>query len=204
MKAVISSQRVPSGKTPAREEWDFRARPEKGNENWAKGFQQFCFLPDDEVGLCWLYEFTRKAPEVDYYLKWRAEAKAPRDFDSLLAHYWLTDPNGKDGHAPVTNWFYSIWPEWPESPFLSIGQTERKARYKKMWGSNPKRKLRLVPLREIYRFVVAVKAGENPKLPVAQGATRGSYRGMAATAGTGARPLRSGAVGRGANVRAGH
>lgn len=168
MKASISDKSVLLGKTPVREDWDFRAQPEKGKKaDWTHG-KPFHFLPDHEVGLCWLYELTRTAREVDYYLKWRAQAEAPRDFNSLLVHYWRTDPNGKEGHAPVTDWFYSIWPDWPEKPFLSIDQTERKARYKKMWGSNPKRKLRLVPLREIYRFVVAVKAGKNPKFPVAQ------------------------------------
>ncbi len=167
MKAIVGSKRVPPEKPPVREEWDFRAQPEKSKKGDWNLDKSFKFLPDDEVGLCWLYEFTRTGREVEYYLKWRAEADNPSDFDCLLAHYWRTDPNGKEGHAPVSDWHYSIWPNWPEKPFLSIKWKERKERYRKMWASNPKRQLQLVPLREIYRFVVAVKAGENPQLPVA-------------------------------------
>jgi hypothetical protein len=169
VKAIISGKSIPPGKTLLREEWDFRARPEKAKKrgDWTVG-KQFDFLPDDEVGLCWLYEFTRKGRDVDLQLKWRASADNPRDFDSLLAHYWHTDPNGKEGHAPVVDWFYTIWPDWPEKSFLSVKRTEREDRYKKIWGGNPKRQLRLVSLRDIYRFGVALKAGENPKLPVVE------------------------------------
>ena len=166
MKPTASGKSGPPGKPPAREEWDFRARPDKAKKtgDWTAD-RPFDFLPDYEVELCWLFEFTRTLREVDYYLKWRAEAEAPNDFDSLLAHYWRTDPNGKEGHAPVVEWYYSIWPEWPERPFLSVKRKERQNRYKKMWGGNYKPQLRLVALRDAYQFVVALKAGENPSLP---------------------------------------
>ena len=149
-----------------REEWDFRSRPKNAEKkgDWTCGIQ-FDFLPDDEVWNCWRYEFTRKSSEVDYCLKWRASADKPKDFSSLLAHYWCADPNRKEGTAPIADWFYSIWPEWPRQPFLSVRRNERERRYKQCWGDQPKRQLHQVHLRNSYRFVVALKAGEETKLP---------------------------------------
>lgn len=109
---------------PDRKEWDFRALPDpkksKKNGDWT-GDIHFDFLEDDDVWWCWNYEFTRQEPEwtngiltrevngkpagtpyrvgneVAYILEWRAGAAKPNDFDSLLDHYWSTDPNGKVG-----------------------------------------------------------------------------------------------------------
>jgi hypothetical protein len=158
---------VPPEKMLPRNEWDFRPRPEKAKKkgDWTGG-QQFDFLPDDEVELCWEYEFTRLSGfgsvSGDYYLKWRARADNPHDFDSLLAHYWRTDPSGKLGYPPVN--FYMVWPEWPEQPFLSVTQKERERRHKAMWRKNLKRQLPTVPLRDIYRLGVALKTGEQTDL----------------------------------------
>ena len=85
----------------------------------------------------------------------------------MLDHYWRTDPNGKAGLPLVSGWFYTIWPEWPEKPYLSVRLNERLSRFRKTWPKQPKRQLRLVPLREIYRCVGAVKAGKPPMLPIA-------------------------------------
>ena len=153
-----------------RKEWDFRPGPDLTKEtkkgNWATGIK-FDFLPENESYYCWLYEFSRyDTQESVFYTKWRADAGKPTDFDSLLDHYWRTDPNGKDGYSLVSDWFYMIWPEWPEKPYLSVPFKERQARFKKTWAKNPKRQIRLIPLRDIYRFVVAVKAGKEPKLPL--------------------------------------
>ncbi len=148
----------------SREEWDFRAQPEKGDKKRKPDGGKFSFLPDNEVGLCWLYEFARTGPDVEFVLNQRKAAKDPRDFDSLLDHYYRTDPNGKEGFAPVVDWYYFLWPEWPEKPFLKVKERVRKKRYKAMWGQNPDRALRMVPLREIYRYVVDLKAGKKPDL----------------------------------------
>jgi len=150
-----------------RNEWDFRPGPDLTKEtkkgNWAEGFP-FDFLPENESYYCWQYEFSRyDTPSFEFYSKWRAGAQKPIDFDSLLEHYRRTDPDGKNGYGPVVNWFYKIWPEWPEKPYLSIPFKERQRRFKEMWVRVPKRQLRLISLRDIYRFVDAVKAGTNPQ-----------------------------------------
>ncbi len=152
----------------SREEWDFRARPDpkksKKRGDWTEGIA-FDFLSDDEVWKCWSYEFTRQSSEVEYYMKWREGAAKPEDFDSLLNHYWLTDPNGKTGCSIVGEWFYKIWPEWPAKPFLSVRISERKRRYCQCWGSEPKRRLRLVPIEDLYRFIVALQGGKEANAP---------------------------------------
>lgn len=171
-----------------REEWDFRAIPEKGEKLEKPAGGKFNFLPDDEVSLCWCYEFTRDKPEwttgildadllgrpagtpykvgnvVANILDWRTGAKNPQDFHCLLDHYSRTHPFGAGGRGPIWNWFYHVWPEWPEKPFLSVTAKDRKARYKAMWGANSGSELRLVPLRSIYRFVTELKAGQEPRL----------------------------------------
>jgi len=152
-----------------REEWDFRSGPDlKKNTkkgDWTGGIQ-FNFLPENEVTFCWLYEFSRyDTQEAELYSKWRAGAERPDDFDSLLDHYRRTDPDGKGGYPLVADWFYRIWPEWPEKPYLSVPLKERQRRFKKTWANEPNRKLRLIPLREIYRYVVERNAGNNPERP---------------------------------------
>ena len=154
-----------------REEWDFRAQPDpkkktkKGDWTADAPLGSFNFLPEDDVWFCWNYEFSRHTSEREFISKWRQGAEKPDDFDSLLAHYWLADPFGKEGSV-VAEYFYKTWPEWPEKPFLSVSLAERQRRYNKCWGHEPKRKLRLVRLKDIYRFVVALKAGEDVKLPL--------------------------------------
>lgn len=51
--------------------------------------------------------------------------------------------------------------------YLAAGHRllEANDRHRKMWASNPKRQLQLVRLLDIYRYVVAVKAGKKPELP---------------------------------------
>lgn len=153
-----------------RKEWDFRPGPDLTKEtktgNWAAGIK-FDFLPENETAYCWLYEFCRyDTRDAEGFLKWRTGAGKPTDFDSLLDHYWRTDPNGKAGISLVSDWFYMIWPEWPEKPYLSVPAKDRQARFKKTWAKNPKGHIRLIPLRDIYRSVVAWKAGGEPDLPL--------------------------------------
>jgi hypothetical protein len=158
-----------SGASPKilhRNEWDFRPAPNPKKEtktgDWTAGIP-YEFLPENEVYFCWQYEFSRyDSQSIEFYSKWRAGANKPDDFDSLLELYWLTDPDGKEGRSLVNSWFYRIWPEWPGKPYLSVPFKERQRRFTKTWERNPKRQLRLVPLREIYRYVVAVKAGKGP------------------------------------------
>ena len=148
----------------SREEWDFRPQPDPKKKtkrgDWTSSIP-FNFLPEDESYFCWQYEFSRYAIQsFDYYSQWRAGAGKPADFDSLLDHYWRTDPNGKTGCPPVAQWFYKIWPEWPAKPYLSVPFKERRRRFKQTSDKGPKQRLRLMPLRDIYRYVVAVKAGK--------------------------------------------
>lgn len=147
-----------------RREWDFRARPAKGKD-WANG-RSYDFLEDDEVLKCWLYECTRRhSYDCELAVERRNQAQNPRNFDSLLSHYYKTDPNGKTGVAPLLDHYYTVWPEWPEQPFLSIGRAKRELRYKEMWGGNPKRVLQMIHLRDIHRFILEVKEGGKSQLP---------------------------------------
>lgn len=160
MKRAGSNSATPATKLPVREEWDFRPRPDKDDKqgDWTVG-KRFNFLPEPEVWLCWNYEFTRKGPEFPLVLEDRAGIPAPANFAALLAHYWRTDPNGKEGIAPTAVWSHYLWPGWPAESFLSVDPFERKRRYRACWQDNPKGVLPLIPLRDIYRFVVACKAG---------------------------------------------
>ena len=199
-----ASSKPSSAERPAlaREEWDFRAQPEKAEKtfkkvggDWTAG-RTFPFLADDEVWFCWNYELTRMEPEwthgrlarevngkpagtpyrvgneVAYILDWRAGATKPNDFDSLLDHYWGTDPNGKHGVGLSAGWSYKIWPEWPAEPFLSVGTEERQRRFKRYWEHEPGRTLELIRLRDIYRYVAAFKAG---KVGRSENPWRGNY-----------------------------
>ncbi len=153
-----------------RKEWDFRPGPDPKKKtkkgDWTAGIQ-FNFLPEDESFFCWQYEFIRyDTRSVEFYSKWREGADKPKDFDSLLDLYWRTDPDGKTGSSMVVQWFFKIWPEWPGKPYLSVPLKERLRRFKKTWAKQPKRQLRLIPLRDIYRFVVAIKADKATETPL--------------------------------------
>ena len=151
----------PATHLPPRKEWDFRAKPEKAAKggDWSVG-HPFDFLPDDEVWRCWHYEFTRDGPEVPYVLAKRAGIPAPADFDAHLAHYWRTDPNGKEGCAPEATCSHYLWPEWPTRPFLSVPLAERQRRYHGCWKDNPKRQLPLIPLSDLFRLEAALINGD--------------------------------------------
>jgi hypothetical protein len=135
----------PTNNPRERTEWDFRARWKGCTDN------QFDFLPPEEVWYCHCYEFDRcLSRTVEDVLRWRGNNQSA-NFEKLLDHYWRTDGNGKEGHPIVGNWFYMIWPEWPQIPYLTIPFSERKRRREMMWPvatKNP-RTLQLLPLGEV-------------------------------------------------------
>lgn len=169
----------PTNDSRVREEWDFRARF-SSYDGWLYG--SFDFLPDTEVAYCNYYEIDRHSAEVDFILEkrknckewmdWQRSSKtnsipdlslAAKAFDALLRNYYLNDGNGKSGFSPVLNWFYQIWPEWPEKPYLLIPVRERKRRFDAMWGKNKSRTLRVVPLVSIHKDFVAFGKGQLPR-----------------------------------------
>jgi hypothetical protein len=139
----------PTNDPRARTEWDFRAAWQGRDERKYR----FYFLSPEEVWLCHCYEFDRTLPRtVKDVLQWRGKNDCA-DFETLLEHYWRTDGNGKEGIPIVSNWFYMIWPEWPQKPYLSISSGERRKRFERMWpkATSRPRKLKLLPLGEGYR-----------------------------------------------------
>ncbi len=88
--------------------------------------------------------------DVEGVLEWRKTCRSPT-FDALLKHYWLTDGNGREGRPIIGNWFYKIWPDWPEYPYLSIPVTERRRRFEASWPKEicKPRTLRMLPLSEV-------------------------------------------------------
>jgi hypothetical protein len=135
----------PTNSPRERTEWDFRARWKGCSDN------QFEFLPPEEVWNCHCYEFDRcLSRTVEDVLRWRGKNKTA-NFEKLLDHYWRTDGNGKAGHSIVGNWYYMIWPEWPQIPYLKIPSSERRRRREMMWpvAARKPRTLKLLALGEV-------------------------------------------------------
>lgn len=140
----------PTDNPRAREEWDFRTL---GETDWydSKKFGPYEFLPEVEVKLCHCYETRRNECQVDFELAqrescgkwkiWQRQAgnlhlfdKNQRDklvsdtFDALLEHYYLN--RGEPGRRHVIpEFFYQVWPEWPQRPFLTVAPSEGVTRY---------------------------------------------------------------------------
>lgn len=127
-----------------REEWDFRARPglrkkadskkrpkrEEPAPGDAKKFEDFGFLPEDQVLACWSYETARlRADHVQEILKWRSGAEE-QSFRSLLR---LREEHRKAGKN-FPDEIYAYWPEWPDQPFLKVPEGERRARWNHWTG----------------------------------------------------------------------
>ena len=85
--------------------------------------------PHEELQDCFYYEFYREVSEVkEWITKWRNGAKGT-DFEALESSLTF-DRMGELGSRldlPDVGWF-PIYPEWPEKPFLSITDKERRAR----------------------------------------------------------------------------
>jgi hypothetical protein len=85
--------------------------------------------PDEEVRDCFYYEFHREIPEVrEWITKWRNDTEGT-DFEALESSLTF-DRMAELGNRldlPDVSWF-PIYPEWPEKPFLSIPDKERRAR----------------------------------------------------------------------------
>jgi hypothetical protein len=145
----------PTGNPLQREEWDFRSMYDEYD---SKKFGPYEFLPEDEVDRCRLYEFARHEPDADFVLRqrqklpvwqqWKQATLAPamlssqqlrdlskKTFDALLKNHLSTSEDKK----VLVDWYYLIWPEWPEMPFLSINRAERARRYECCWGKRGRR-----------------------------------------------------------------
>jgi hypothetical protein len=85
--------------------------------------------PHEELQECFYYEFYREVPEVrEWITKWRNDAVGT-DFEALESSLTF-DRMGELGsrlNLPDIGWF-CIYPEWPQKPFLSIPDTERRER----------------------------------------------------------------------------
>lgn len=158
----------------ARVEWDFRA-DWKGRDERKYPVE---LLPPEEVWLCHCYEFDRTLPrEVESVLESRKKYRL-LTFDCLLEEYWRTHGDGKLGIPIVGNWFYTLWPEWPERPYLSFASVDRKKRFDACWPKEKRKRrtLRALPLDgifkalntslhecgEVVRHVLAPRRGEQP------------------------------------------
>src|SRR6266702_2526265 len=96
----------PTRNPRARSEWDFRAAW-KGRDERKFPFD---FLPPEEARYCHWYEFDRTLSRtVENILEWRKESPA-QSLGGLLDYYKHTH----GGDEIVSNWFYQIWPQWPE------------------------------------------------------------------------------------------
>ena len=103
--------------------------------------------PDEEVRDCFHYEFNREIPEVrEWITKWRNDTEGT-DFDALESSLTFDRMAELVSRldVPDVSWF-PIYPEWPEKPFLSIPDKERRARRHRL-GSEPASQLswRLYP-----------------------------------------------------------
>jgi len=150
-----------SGATPCREEWDFRARFTDYDH---KTYGSFNFLPPEEVFYCNSYEIARHRADAEVCVAQREGYRRKKfdisSFEGLLKCYWKFDGNGKAGIPPFANWFYSEWPEWPQQPYLSVKESERRRRFKVCWGHLPEPQLPLVKLADVYKDVEAWKKKE--------------------------------------------
>jgi hypothetical protein len=118
------------GRAPTRiaaAEWDFSKPP----------------LDDDEVYHCFKYEMGREKetePWRDEIKEFRLKASGRKNvsqdkFFELFYDYAINFEEKYEGGK--WNWprfLYSLWPEWPENPFLSVSPKERLYRTKK-WES---------------------------------------------------------------------
>jgi hypothetical protein len=148
-----------------REEWDFRACNPKTNPWYdEKKYGPYTFLDVAEVYRCLQYEWDRDDLDLDgeIVIERRKEAGAGgwdvTTFEGLLKLYYATDGNGKAGHPPLANWFFYVWPDWPQTPYLKIPESSRRSRFKAMWKELPKRTLPLVKLVDIFKDVETWKA----------------------------------------------
>lgn len=107
-----SSLPWPTENPRARAEWDFRPG----------------LLPENEVGWCHEYELARirqTQPWRDDIKKFRRESGG-----STYDAFWL---KAKEcfrtlKHVEWPSIFYTLWPEWPVKPYLSVNLKDRKTR----------------------------------------------------------------------------
>jgi hypothetical protein len=84
---------------------------------------------DEKLRDCFYYEFYREVREVrEWITKWRNGAEGT-DFEALRSSLTF-DRMAKlvsRLDLPDVGWF-PVYPEWPEKPFLSMADQERRAR----------------------------------------------------------------------------
>ena len=126
-----NSRSWPTKDARARGEWDFRAKW----KGWDERKYPFQFLEPEDVWLCHCYEFDRTLPRtVEDILEWRRESRA-QTLEALLEHYRRTH----GGDDIVGNWFYTVWPQWPVHPYLSIDSVVRGRQFDAMWPKEKRR-----------------------------------------------------------------
>jgi len=169
MQAAVkhASDLWPTKDPRARTEWDFRAAWKNRNDRKYPSE----FLSPEEVWFCHRYEFHRTLQrEVTDTLEWRMEKWSPeltkwvtprlryeeaveqwktghrRTFDALMEHWKRPRAQGGEADPIVMEWFYQVWPQWPEQPYLSINRKEREDQFKKTWPNQKPRVLPALPL----------------------------------------------------------
>ena len=107
--------------------WLAKKHPELIREKW-----DFTTCPGEELGDCRLYEFKSESLHVrQEILAWRQNCNA-KTFDELL---YLA--RGTLTWAKYGQQFFALWPEWPDSPYLSVLPAERKRRRERFGQNRP-------------------------------------------------------------------
>ena len=123
----------PTENPQAREEWDYRLP----------------LLQDTEVLACHQYELAR-IRQTD---AWRADTQKFRaasdgsSYADFQRHAEHCRAKFDQEEWPIL--FYALWPEWPNRPYLSVPEAERKSLMAAWNGKFEPEMLRMVPLTEI-------------------------------------------------------
>jgi hypothetical protein len=95
---------------PKKSEWDFRN------------------VQDSEVIACFHYEFAREVPELVARTEKLRGTSEIRSFERILE---LNRQFGSFSSYVLGNYRFFLWyPEWPQTPYLKIDETTRRARIK--------------------------------------------------------------------------
>ena len=97
-------------------------------------------LSDEQTQYCFEYELSR-ITQSEPWRKWISEFRGngskltlpPKD-KLFLKYFEAAKKCESEYQGGEMNWprlFYSLWPEWPDKPFLSVDETERTSRIKK-------------------------------------------------------------------------
>jgi len=124
----------PTANPRAREEWEFRPASLPGDEVWWCHQYEMRRICQGESWREDTKRFRRESGGENYEAYWR---KAEECFSALKLEEW-----------PAI--FYTLWPEWPNSPYLSVKPEERERRIKD-WCWDIPEVLETVDLYELLR-----------------------------------------------------